>query len=712
MMRSAIFALLLSGATAGRSDEADADAGANPIRKVVTLLQDMQKELEAEGAKDKELYDKFMCFCSSGKEELQKTAADSRSQAATLKSQLEEGTAEKAGLEGDLVKHKSDRVAAQQDLDKATALRGKESAEYDVDLADQETNYKAISGAIPALEKGMGASSLIQATGNDKTKLKKILEASQVVSSMEKSDVMAFLEGSQSYAPASGQIVGILKNMKDEMEKSIASLKASEVDAATGYADLKAAKEKEIEAASEAVEVKTKRVGELAVSNVQAEDGADDALAEAADAEKFLATMDKQCADKKTEYAEASKMRAEEVSAISEAINILNDDDALDVFKKAVPEMLLQRSAHGARKMGFLQANKAPSDRLAKAEAMISDLARSSHLTKLNLLSYAMKTQVRLAQKGKVLNKGAVDFSAITKMIDDMTAVLEAESADDEKHKVWCTGEFEASGSESEATSGKITSLAADIGETTDEVATLAEDITSLQEGIASLDKDVAVATEQRKAEHAEYLETVALTETAIQLIAKAKNRLQKFYNPALYKAPPKKELSEEDAILSKLSFVQVNRHTRSHVVLPAAPESFAQYQKKTEKSGGVMALMDMLSGELGTSMKDAEYAEKTAQSEYSELMADSQATRATDSKSATDKASAKAQLESKLVDLKEQKVITTEQLENINAYIAELHGSCDFILANFALRLEARTSEIEGLKNAKAVLAGASYSL
>merc|ERR1719281_836216 len=147
----------------------DADEGANPIRKVVTLLQDMQKEIEAEGAKDKELYDKFMCFCSSGAEELEKTAADSTSQAETLKSQFEEGTAEKAGLEEDLVKHKSDRVTAQQDLDKATAIRTKESAEYDTDLADQETNYASISGAIPALEKGMGASSLIQAAGNDKT---------------------------------------------------------------------------------------------------------------------------------------------------------------------------------------------------------------------------------------------------------------------------------------------------------------------------------------------------------------------------------------------------------------------------------------------------------------------------------------------------------------------------------------------------------------
>jgi hypothetical protein len=706
-----VWALMLSGAAAGRSDQDAADAGANPIRKVVTLLQDMQKELEAEGAKDKELYDKFMCFCSNGKEELQKTAADSKSSAETLKSQYEEGTAEKAGLEQDLIKHKSDLAGATADLGKATSLRTKESSEYDADLSDQETNFGSISGAIPALEKGLGASSLIQASGNDKTKLKRIIQSSQVISSMEKSDVMAFLENSQSsMSPGTDQIVGILKSMKDDMEKSIASLKASEVEAVKGYGELKAAKEKEIEAASESIEAKTKRVGELAVSTVQAQDGMEDALAEAADAEKFLATMDTQCATKEKAYAETSKVRAEEVSAISEAINILNDDDALDVFKKAVPEALLQRSAHGAKthRMGFLQATTGSHTHLAKAEAIISGLAQKYHLTKLNLISYAMKSQL----KSKALNQGAVDFGAITKMIDEMVGVLEAESKDDEKHKVWCTGEFEKSADEEAATQGKIDSLGSAISETADEIATTAEDIKTLKDGIAGLDKDVAEASLQRKAEHAEYLETVALTETAIQLIAKAKNRLQKFYNPALYKAPPKVELSSEDKIISNLGFVQLNRHTRSRVVFPEAPQAFAQYEKKTEKSGGVMALMDMLSSELTSSMKEAEFAEKDGQKGYSELMSDAQATRASDIKSVTDKASAKAGMESKLVELKEGKAISVEQLANVGAYISDLHGSCDFILANFALRLEARTSEIEGLKNAKAVLAGASYSL
>jgi chromosome segregation ATPase len=306
-----------------------------------------------------------------------------------------------------------------------------------------------------------------------------------------------------------------------------------------------------------------------------------------------------------------------------------------------------------------------------------------------------------------------VDFGAITKMIDEMVAILEAEEADDAKHKTWCQGEFATTADSTEKATANAASLEAAISETTDEAATLAEDIAALTAGIAALDKDVATSTEQRKGEHAEYLETIALTEAAIQLVGKAKNRLQKFYNPALYKAPPKKELSAEDKIISNLgAFVQIKAHGR--VQQPVAPDVALisqPYEKKTEKSGGVMGLMDMLVGDLKSSLQEAEHDEKTAQGDYTELMADSQETRASDSKSITDKSSAKAGLESKVVDLKEQKALTVEELGNLAQYTSEIHASCDFILENFKLRSDARTNEVESLKNAKAVLAGASYS-
>merc|ERR1712238_292593 len=80
-------------------------------------------------------------------------------------------------------------------------------------------------------------------------------------------------------------------------------------------------------------------------------------------------------------------------------------------------------------------------------------------------------------------------------------------------------------------------------------LATFVEEIAALKAGIAALDKSVAAATEQRKAEAAENSELQKSNSAAKELILFAKNRLNKFYNPKLYKAPPNRELSAGDRI-------------------------------------------------------------------------------------------------------------------------------------------------------------------
>merc|ERR550514_2388673 len=80
-------------------------------------------------------------------------------------------------------------------------------------------------------------------------------------------------------------------------------------------------------------------------------------------------------------------------------------------------------------------------------------------------------------------------------------------------------------------------------------IDTLAAEIKALEDGIIALDREVAAATMNRKDEHADYAAELAANTAAAQIIDFAKNRLQKFYNPKLYKPPPKRELSEEERI-------------------------------------------------------------------------------------------------------------------------------------------------------------------
>merc|ERR1719353_851619 len=114
--------------------------------------------------------------------------------------------------------------------------------------------------------------------------------------------------------------------MKEEMEGSLAKTTADEEKAAAGYLELKASKEEEIKVATQAVEAKQTRAGELAVSVVQTADDLEDTEEEVAETEKFAAQLESECGTKEKEWAEREKLRNEEITAISEAIGILNDD--------------------------------------------------------------------------------------------------------------------------------------------------------------------------------------------------------------------------------------------------------------------------------------------------------------------------------------------------------------------------------------------------
>jgi len=425
----------------------------------------------------------------------------------------------------------------------------------------------------------------------------------------------------------------------------------------------------------------------------------DDSTVELADTEKFMNQLESECASKSKEWDSRVAARNDEVAAISEAISILNDDDALDVFKKALPSALVQRDA-----VGFLQQKDAKASKLQKAEALLAVAASKNKSTQLSLLLFTVRSKLHSRAKGETES-----FGEVIKMIDDMVSLLGRHQKEDEKQRGWCTTEFDTSADEEHAAKTKLASVVATLDEQNDEVSTLMEEINTLNGEIQNLDKAVAEATEQRKEEHEDYINFIQMSEAALQLVEKAKNRMQKFYNPTLYKAAPKTERSMEQKIIDAGAFAQVSVH---RVAPGEAPETFSGPVAKNSKSAGVIGLMDMILKELGNDMKDGENAEKNAQKDYSALMADSQETRKQDAKSLTDKEAAKAEVESKVITTHETRTQTVGDINLVASYTKDLHVSCDFIMQNFDLRKEARANEADSLKNAKAVLSGASFSL
>merc|ERR1719506_975034 len=350
---------------------------------------------------------------------------------------------------------------------------------------------------------------------------------------------------------------------------------------------------------------------------------------------------------------------------------MLNDDDALELFKKTLPTPALLQLQTSSQEL--------------KKRALVALQESSKPDFRLNLIA--------LALKGK-----KVSFDKVLKMIDDMVTLLGTEQQDDDPKKEYCEGLIDKTEDDLKALELRVSDLGKAIADHKEQIATLTEEIAALEDGIKALDKQVAEATDERKEEHADNTETVANDNAAKELIGMAKNRMNKFYNPKLYVAPPKVETA---------MFAQ-----RSGVAPPPPPETFGAYAKKGEESTGVIAMMDLMAADLDKEITEIETEEKENQAEYEKLMSDSAEKRASDAKSIEDKESAKAGLEATLISTQEEKASKTKEAMATAQFLSETHGDCDWLLTNFETRKTARAGEIDALKKAKAVLSGADYSL
>merc|ERR1719146_63053 len=391
-------------------------------------------------------------------------------------------------------------------------------------------------------------------------------------------------------------------------------------------------------------------------------------------------------------------MEAQELVALADTIKILNDDDALELFKKTLP---------GAS--SFVQ---------------VSVTSAAVRQRALNVLKSHKKADPRLDLIELAMHGGKMGFDKILKMIDDLVVDLKAEQGVDDDKKAYCLAELDKAEDKKKELDLDIGDLDKAIEDGKESIATLVSEIKALEEGIKKLDKSVAEATSTRKEEHDDYVETLAANQAAKDLLGFAKNRLQKFYNPKLYKAPPKRQLSEEDQLVVNMGGTLAPTAApggiagtgiglaQTGVAPPPPPEANLAYKKGGEESGGVMAMIDLLVADLDKDITTSKVEEKDAQKEYEEFMADSSEKRALDSKAITDKEGAKAENETQLEADKDTKKSKTIEAMETAKYIGGLHEECDWLLKNYENRKAARTGEIEAMGKAKAVLSGADYSL
>jgi len=673
---AALTAFLLPHGAALSFDAADAKN--RPVSKVITLLKDMLKQLEKEAEEDEEIYDKVACWCETNDREKTKSIADAEAKIADLTVKIEELTAASARLNTEIKNLEKEVAANQEALDQATAIREKQLAEFNAEEKDLLESISALKAAITVLSKHHGGSLLqmprshvLGVATTLQHELQKHASLLQgVLTHSERKAANAFIQApedyfdasptfKQSYAPQSGEIFGILRQMKETFEANLSDAQKEEMANQKAYEDLKAAKEAEIAAGQAQIDTKTQELADTDEKLAQAKEDIEDTRNALAADEKFLMMLKEKCQMTDKEWEERQKTRQLEMEAVSKALAILSGDDAHDLFTKTFNPALLQEesSLQSARR---IQASK-----LLKA---VADKLNSPRLA---TLAYKVRLDA---------------FTRVKKAIDDMIAQLLKEKEDEIKHKDFCVDEFNTNQLQTEKKEREKQDLIAKIEDLELTIKTLTEEIESLKAEIAEMQVQLKRAGENREKENKEFQMTVADQRETQKLLQAALNVLSEFYG------------KKEKAFLQK-----------QEPVGPPPPPGFESY-KKNAASGGVMSMIQQIISDAKAMEAETIRSEEDAQKAYEDFVKETNASIEAKSKSIVNKSELKAKAETDLVETKEAKEAVMLELEQLSNYNAQLHQSCDFVLKNFELRQTARDEEVEALRQAKAILSGAKF--
>merc|ERR1719401_2218904 len=520
-----------------------------------------------------------------------KSIADAEARISDLTTKIEELTASSARLNTEIKNLEKEVAENQAALDKATAIRQKELAEFNEEEKDLLGSISALKSAVTVLSKHNSFLQMPQShvdgiaasVQNVMQRHSSLLEG--VLTHSQRKAVSAFVQApadyfdaeptfKQSYAPQSGAIFGILKQMKETFETNLSASQKDEMASQKAYEDLKAAKETEIGAGQAQIDTKTQELADTDLKHAQSkQDFADTSASLAAD-EEFLTMLKEKCQMTDKEWEERSKTRQLEMEAVSKALAVLSTDDAHDLFTKTFNPSFLQASTTKT------------SDRRAEASKMLSQVAHKLQSPRLATLA----VKVRLDA-----------FTRVKKAIDDMITQLLAEKADEIKHKDFCVDEFNTNELQTEKKERTKQDLIAKVEDLDMTIDQLTKAIDNLKAEIAEMQVQLKRAGEDREKQNKEFQTTVADQRATQKLLQAALNVLADFYK----KSP---------SLLQK-----------QEPVGPPPPAGFEKYEKNAA-SGGVMSMIEQIINDAKAMEAEAIRSEEDAQKAYEDFVKETNA--------------------------------------------------------------------------------------
>jgi hypothetical protein len=662
VMRTITFLVLVACSAALQVDDSD-KAWERPITKVVNLLKDMATQLDVEAKEDEEQFSTMGCWCETNEKEKSAAIAEANRRIPELEATINEAAAKTAQLATEIEGLDKEVKQNKGALAEASSIRAKEHGDFENREKELVSNIASGTRAVDAIAK-VQKGALIQGDDADEmievqkilkqhmSSNKKLLEQVQNMVNKEKKEFLSFLQiDSGAKAPKSAVIFGILKQMKEEFETTLADSKTDEEQAASDFAALKASKTKEINAGEDMIKQKSEQKADAEELNARSKEDHEDTSAQLAADTKFLGNVRESCKNFVADYQERVKARTTEIEAVSDTIGILTSDEASTAFSKSGSAVLLQLSSRTHRR--------------SKAE-----LARQQA----NRVLRRAGIKFQAGQPGPQA-RGA--FDEVTKQIETMMAALKKEQKEENDKKDYCIAEFNANEKQTYDKNHIKTDLETKIADLTALTEQLNEQVAALKQEIADTLLAMKEASMNREKENAAFQVTIADQKATQKILKKALERLKDVYSA---------------------SFLQ------HHQTPPVTAKAYS----KNAGGSGVVAMVEVIMDDSKKVAADALKAENDAQAAYEEFITDSNASNQAANDEIAAKTESLAQADAESTTASGDLTATINDLLALGETNASLHKECDFLLKNFDTRQSKRTEEIEALMQAKYIFQGA----
>merc|ERR1719146_171899 len=594
----------------------------------------MQDTLMEEKKKDEEIYEKMSCWCEVNDKEKTASIAAAERAIDQLTSTIEEKTALSAQLKGEIEGLEAEMEKAKEAIDTATAMREEEKAEFTTEEKELIDTVDALTRAVEVLGKHH---SFLQVEATLKRMDLGRMEGM-------KAKALALLKapaGYKSYNSRSGEIFGILQQMKETFEQDLSKEQKQEKEAQARFEELIAEKKRGIEVARERKNTKVTELSESEIALVNAKHDLKNTRKDLSADQKFLVDMKEKCSASDKEFEQRKKDREEEILAIGDALKILTEDAARDLFSSTLGfTQVKTKTREAALRDQVSDVLKRAADK--NADPKLALLAVSAHLD---------------------------PFTKVKAAIDEMITELNKQQEDEVQHKRWCQDELRKNEVDHKEKSWKFEDLTKANNVLADTLETLDSEMEVLRANVAENKRQIERASEDREAANAEFQQAVADQRATVSILNRVLERLQQVYAPDAL-------AEKQAAAMQPTAFLQ--RRTQQ-------PEGFGAGGQQS--AGGVLGLIEMTIADAKRLEKETIEAEQTQQADYNKLVKDAAAEIAADDQSIAQKTEEKAAAD------------TEKAIADLEKYATEVHSACDFVLKNFDLRQTARGDEISALE-------------